>query len=455
MVFLLNSSDLIAEKEVSLRPEPLPAHGERANAAHVAAGTAPNWDRVPGFVEPGSPPSGAECLASNQDECDVYVCTDLDMVADTWKKFQESAELTPFQRFEWLKHWHDNRSDGVIKPFVVLVYEAGRLRLIVPLAIESGLFARRLVWLGHAINDQNAPIVDAEWAAQLDAPRAARLWRLVTRHADQVDYVHLIRNPGILATCPNPFLGDDPQPYPSDSHHLNLSSDWSALYSNLRSTKSRRRLREKANRLAKIGPVRLRRVRGGHELRDMISQLLVWKTGQLDSRGSRNPFADGRIEGLLSNLAGDSPDSGMMRVYVMEVGGRPVAATVALVHGGVFNFFIPAFDDTGIRNCSPGTVMLVKLLELSARAGFSKFDFSLGDEAYKAEWCDTRVEMTHQTEPVTLRGAALCAVLSAGLRLKRSIKMNDRLFAVLEAANARRTALVRRFTMAAGANPTH
>ncbi len=448
MAFLLNTSDLTAETEVSVRRGLPDASGEPRRAAHVAAGAAPFRDKSPdfaGFDAVDELPRCAIPLATDQDGCDVYACSDLDAVGEIWKKFQKTAELTPFQRFEWLRHWYRSFSNGRIEPFVVLVYEAGRLVLIAPLAIETGHFTRRLIWLGHSVNDHNAPIVDAEWLGRLDAQRASRLWRLVTRHAERFDYLHLIRNPGVLASSCNSFLGDDPQAYSSDSHYLKLAADWPAFYNRLRGAKSRRRLREKANRLAKSGPVRLRRVRGAQELSAMISRLLVWKAGKLDDRGSRNPFADGRMQKLLCDFAIERPDSGMLRVYVMEVGGRPVAATVALIHGGVFNFFIPAFDDTGIRNCSPGTIMLVKLIELSARAGFSKFDFSLGDEGYKAEWCDAHVEMTHQTEALTLRGAAMCALLQTGLKLKRRIKASHRLFALLEAVNARRTSLLRRF----------
>lgn len=453
MAFLLNSSELTGETEVSLGSRPPRAPGENAAAAHVASGTAPFWDSLSQAHVPEGPPSGAVPLALDAEGFDIYACTDLDAVAGIWTSFQETAHLTPFQRFEWLKHWIDTCNGPAIEPYIVLVYDAGRLRLIAPLAVESGLFTRRLVWLGQSINDQNAPIVDPSWLAELDEDRAARLWRHVTRHTGEVDYLHLIRNPDVLAACRNPFLGDDPQAYPSDSHHLNLLADWHTFYGKLRGSKSRRRLREKANRLAKAGRVRLRRVRGAKELAATIAMLLAWKAEQLDGRGSRNPFSDGRIQKLLNHIAAHQPDSGVMRVYVLEVGGRTVAATVALTHGGVFNFFIPAFDDTGIRNCSPGTIMLVKLIELSARAGYSKFDFSLGDESYKAEWCDTRVEMTHQTEALNLRGAVMSLALRTVLRLKRTIKSNDRLFAFLEAANARRTALIRRFTDASGATP--
>ncbi len=360
--------------------------------------------------------------------------------------------MSPFQCYEWLKHWSDGYAErGRIEPYIVFVYQAGRLKMIAPLARETGALANRLIWLGHKVNDHNAPLVDPAWIGHLDDRRAAALWHCITRSADGADYLHLIRHPSRLGAHPNPFTGADPQAYSSDSHYLGLASDWPAFYQRLRGTKSRRRLREKQKKLGKVGKVRFRQIRDAGEARLMIATLLAWKTEHLENRGSRNPFADGRLTTQLFTLSGDAAAARLMRVYVLEVDGRPVAATVALVHAGTFNFFIPAYDDTGIHNCSPGTIMLVKLIELAARSGLARFDFSLGDEAYKDEWCDTLIEITHQTEALTVRGAVPAALKRAGLRLKRKIKASDRLLLALEGVNAGRMSFLRRIGAAAGA----
>ena len=391
------------------------------------------------------PPRGATLIANDCEGCAIHVCTDLKAAAEPWKIFQKTAEMTPFQRYEWLRHWFECVADHKrTKPFIVLVYEAGVLRLIAPLAIESGAVASRLLWMGHRANDHNAPLVDGAWLDAFGPERAARLWRRITRAPEGVDYVHLIRHPSHLGAHRNPFVGDAPSRYSSDSHFLTLAGDWPVFYRGLRGSKSRRRLREKLKRLRKVGRVGFRSVRNPIYGRAMIALLLDWKQDQLARRGARNPFSDGGLARQLFALCGDSAARDMMRVYVLEVDGRPVAGAVALIQGGTFNFFISAYNDVGLRNCSPGTIMLVKLIELAARAGFTKFDFSLGDEAYKAEWCDTRVEITHQTEALSALGVGLAALTRLGLTLKRGIKTNPRALAALEFVNARRTAILRR-----------
>jgi CelD/BcsL family acetyltransferase involved in cellulose biosynthesis len=448
MAVMLNSSSSTRETAVSGAH----SHAAAPSEAGAPACTASIQDGSLSGSEAAEVPLGATLVAKDLDGLDVYTCSDLAACAAIWKRFQEIAELTPFQRYEWLKHWYDCFAKGrSIEPYMVFVYDGGRLRLIAPLAVESGPIARRLIWLGHLVNDHNAPLADAEWLSRLEPKRAARLWQFITRQPDGIDYLHLIRHPSHLGAQHNPFLGSDPRAYSSNSHFLSLMADWPEFYQRLRGAKSRRRLREKAKRLGKVGKVRFRRVRGQAEVTAMIARLLAWKSDQLEGRGARNPFADGRLATQLFALANDAADGGPMRVYVLEIDNRPVAATVALVQGGTFNFYVPAYDDTGIRNCSPGTIMLVKLIELAARAGFAKFDFSLGDEAYKAEWCDSCVEITHQTEAITARGAVVAAVVRSLLDLKRRIKANDRLLSALEQVNAYRMALVRRVGVTADA----
>jgi len=51
-----------------------------------------------------------------------------------------------------------------------------------------------------------------------------------------------------------------------------------------------------------------------------------------------------------------------------------------------------------------------------------KFDFTIGDERYKGEWCDERLLLFDYTAAATWRGLPASALSAARLRLKRYIK---------------------------------
>jgi CelD/BcsL family acetyltransferase involved in cellulose biosynthesis len=60
--------------------------------------------------------------------------------------------------------------------------------------------------------------------------------------------------------------------------------------------------------------------------------------------------------------------------------------------------------------------------------GCGAFDFTIGDERYKREWCDGQITLFDHVRPVTLRGLPLAARLTAVCRIKHFIKQTPALW---------------------------
>jgi CelD/BcsL family acetyltransferase involved in cellulose biosynthesis len=73
------------------------------------------------------------------------------------------------------------------------------------------------------------------------------------------------------------------------------------------------------------------------------------------------------------------------KLFVLRLAGQPIAALVALLQNQVLYYYIGAFDpDQG--KLGPGNLMILRVLEFAARAGYHSFDFLRGQEAYKYRW---------------------------------------------------------------------
>jgi CelD/BcsL family acetyltransferase involved in cellulose biosynthesis len=384
-------------------------------------------------------PTDAVQICSGFEGCDIYACADLSTISPIWDAFQKRAYCTPYQSRAWIEEWF-GKSDklSITHPWIILVFEGGVLRLLAPLAVENRPLANRLVWMAQDINDYNAPIVDQAWLADLPAERAAKIWQQITHSASGADYIHLTRQPAMLGAHFNPFQGDSAASFSSSAHFLNLHRNWNELYPSIRSSKSRRRLREKLNRLRKSGDLRIRQLRDTDQKAAGISQAMAWKTAQLDRTGGRNPFGNGQTENILVGLAGTPAARDLIRVFALEVNGEQLAITVALAHGDVFNVYITAYDEDKFSKCSPGTIMLVKLIELAARSGYQKFDLSIGDEPYKYDWCDGLLDMSYQSEAINILGKPFVWYSKLSINLKRFIKERAEIFSVLQRLNAKR-----------------
>ncbi len=72
------------------------------------------------------------------------------------------------------------------------------------------------------------------------------------------------------------------------------------------------------------------------------------------------------------------------------------------------------------------------------------FDFTIGDERYKRDWCDTELKLYDYIAPVTWRGAFMAMPMQAVQRAKRWIKQTPVAWSALSAARAFIGSLVRR-----------
>src|SRR5262249_19828887 len=191
---------------------------------------------------------------------DIAIYHQLDAVEAEWREFQQTADCTAFQAFDWLSAWC--RHIGVLartKPAVVVGRQGGATLFILPLGVTPGA-VRRLTWLGSELCDYNGPLL-ASALASITAERFRDLWRgigqrlqsdLRSRH----DLVELTKMPERVGAQANPFLALAAGLNPSNAYVADLFGTWTEYYETRRSSSTRRRDRTKLKRLGEIGEVR-------------------------------------------------------------------------------------------------------------------------------------------------------------------------------------------------------
>ncbi len=375
---------------------------------------------------------------------ELHVADNIEGVADVWRDFQASAWHTPFQDIDWMRAWSGAASpDATCRPFIVLGFEDNELRLILPLCVEQTALLTRLCWLAQSVNDYNAPMMDPQFAARCDRELADEIWSLVLAACGPVDLIEFSQQPAQIAGFDNVFVAVDAKPSSCSAHLVNLKPDWKSFFAGLRGSKSRRRMREKQNKLARLGKVQFRGEKRPAVRRDLIRQAIAWKSAQLEASGDRNPFspdtddpdAGSTIERTLLGLAEAAEGRHRLRVDCLFVDQRPVAVIIAFVGGGRYSVFITAHAADETSRFSPGTTLLVKTMELACRAGCRQYDLLAGDEAYKMSWCDEHLELRDEARGLTSKGSLAAAMLRLGVRAKRSLKQSPVLLHSLKRLN--------------------
>jgi len=378
----------------------------------------------------------------------LYLMTDLEAAREAWTNFQSSAWSTPFQSFDWVRSWYlEGSGASKSKPVIILGYEGSDLKFILPLGVEQFFGVKRLCWLAGDINDYNCPLVAPEFVSRLTEKMAAEIWRGIAKIIGGVDVFHMTKQPEFLAGVRNPFVIDGAAHSSCASHTLTLESDWKSLYRRLRSSRTRSRLRQKHARLRREGKLQFRSVRNQAEQDLVIDKILRWKGEQLEASGDRNPFSNSTLEQTIKTCLRAAPN--FMRVYGLYVDNRLVAGIIAFVSGQTFSLFVTAYDARAFTNCSPGTLLLLKTLELSARAGLRSFDFLAGDEPYKRDWCDQTLILKDSFWGVSMLGRIDARISHLTLKYKKILKSNPATMDLLRRGNHFKTQTMALFTLSA------
>src|SRR5437588_3952922 len=173
----------------------------------------------------------------------ISLTGDLDALEDEWRLFEQRADCTAFQTFDWLAIWQ--RCIGApadVKPAIVTGRQSnGELLFILPLAIERTRFDRRLVFLGHTLCDYNAPLLAPQFADFVAADEFGALWRAVRILLQQTagyrhDLVFLDKMPARVGEQANPMLALTTTLNPSGAYLTDLGQDWESFYAAKRSS---------------------------------------------------------------------------------------------------------------------------------------------------------------------------------------------------------------------------
>ena len=153
-------------------------------------------------------------------------------------------------------------------------------------------------------------------------------------------------------------------------------------------------------RLARAGPVRLEVVEDGAALPDALARYervyaASWK------RAEPHP-------GFIGRLAAGLAEAGALRLGLLHLDDRPIAAQIWIVWRGTATLYKLAHDRAFDR-LSPGTALTMGMLErLLDHERLAELDLGAGDDPYKRLWATRRRERFGLVafDPLTWRGAA-------------------------------------------------
>lgn len=356
---------------------------------------------------------------------------------ETYAKLAARVPVPAPQSIEWLDAWFsDDEHEGV---FAVL---GDGTRPVAALALEivrrHGMTVLQFPGGQHA-NGNFAP-VDPSTVASYDRGLAEALQEAIRQQRPDIDAILLEQQLEWENGIANPFVSDRSLVSPNVSLAADLSHGFEALLDATGKKRKNKKHRNQQRKLEAAGSYRIYRASNPEEVRALWSAFREMKAERFAKAGIADAFAARDVSDFFLRLftADCASRTPRFMIEALECGGKIRSVDGYSVSGKRLTIEFGAIAEDELAMASPGQFCKYEKMRDAAQSGFTVFDFSVGDEPYKRQWCriETWLKDTHL--PLSVRGRVMILFLRARQSLVRRLKSNDRLW---NAAKRMRAAL--------------
>lgn len=366
-------------------------------------------------------PAAAGCIArrDGRGEWRIAVYTAPAQCEGWWGRAVERWPCFAFQGFEWHAAFQATigEAEHVAPQLVHVADEVGETMLLLPLGIYRERGMRVLRFLGGAVTDYNAPLIDPGLAAELVGGGMPALWDAILGLLPRVDLIWLRRMPESVEGTANPMitLTGAAVREPASAARLPPTMAEFRRTHRLDWADTRRRRR----RLAEQGRVAFAIASGVDAQQRVLRALAPLKSRHWLRMGSPDWFARPGYLAFYQTLTATGLAEGEIHLSQLSLDDRVVAAHWGLVWRGRFYHLVTAYAEEWGRY-AVGRLLIEHLVEWCIERGDIRiFDFTAGEEPYKREWTDHSFALYELIAARSMHGAAYLALMRLRDRLKR------------------------------------
>jgi CelD/BcsL family acetyltransferase involved in cellulose biosynthesis len=346
----------------------------------------------------------------------VYIC--LEECEDVWRRAIDHCACFVFQTFEWHATWRQTiaRTEDVSEHVVHVADADGRTLLILPLGIYRHRYVRSLQFLGGSVTDYNAPLIDRDFAREVDTSDFLRLWQAVLALLPKVDVVWLARMPQTIDGVANPLAALAGASHTDDAHAATLPANFDE-FAAARSTQFFSQNRRYRRRLAKVNPVEACFPEDGEQRIEIVRIMAAQKSQWLRGSGLRDTFDRPEYRAFYERLTDGAFPAVQILVASLRVGNEIVATMWGPIFRTRYYFLVTSYREDWTRY-SVGRLLMENVVQWCIAQKLSVFDLTAGDEGYKRSWSDHSLPLYDYLAARSLRGRMIVAYRRGRNRLR-------------------------------------
>lgn len=329
-----------------------------------------------------------------------------------WRPFQQDAYLYAFQTYEWLSCWYE--IIGIhqnVSPCIVVVRtneDPEDIALLLPLGIQKSGIIRKLVWLGGDVSDYHGPIIGKSYYEKYRIDIDMLIRELKTL-LPKFDVIFFEKQPAKIGNVLNPFITGKCR-QDGRSYCLTPDTQWGKFFKTEIKSRVRNDTARQERRLAERGKLSFLIGRSEKEITEITNTMIQQKIRRLETTGVENKLNFDHYKRFYSSVALAFKDDGIqdyprVQVSALYLNGNMIATHWGLIYKDRFYYLMPAYEEGEISKYSPGRLLMVRLLEWCFGDSSSRtFDFTVGKETYKSDWCNEELILYRLSMPLTLMG---------------------------------------------------
>ncbi len=366
-------------------------------------------------------------------EVAAYILTDFSDISRLWS--DPAAIHGAPQSFAWIDSW---RAIVNADSFVIGLFDGDGPILLVPLEVVSQSGAKIARYPGGSHANCNFPWLREEHGV-LGREAVQHLIEVIRKARPDIDALSLTRQLSELQGAANPLLTLGKAPNPNPVLAASLGGGFDAVLDRANRKRKLKKHRQHSRRYEESGGWRIAGPQNQAESDTVLDLYFAMKAQRFRKMGIRDPFADENVRNFFKAFFGEGLTKGrnLHELRFLEVGGtlRSIIGKLLGDTGPTVEFAAIAEDE--LTSASPGEFLFFEDISRSCDEGRSIYNFGIGDEPYKREWCDIELTIYDTLVPLSAKGKLFTALQSVRNAIAGSLKRNPRLWGLAKTLRSR------------------
>ena len=263
-----------------------------------------------------------------------------------------------------------------------------------------------------------------------------QLRQTLAKARPDVDLLLLERNEAERVGVANPLYGEGCTQSPNVALAVDLAGGFDEVLGRTSGKRKRKKHRSQTRKFEAAGGHRRFVATTPDEADRLLGTFYDMKAARFRQMGVTDVFAAQAVRDafrrlFVGALGKSQPD---FMLHGLEVGGVLRAVTGSSISGDRLTCEFSAFADDELAGASPGDFLFFENIREACENGMAIYDFGVGDERYKRQWCDIESRHFDLHLPLTARGHAVSAIGRMTGAVKRNIKENQAVWSLLKRA---------------------